>query len=467
MFHRLTVVALLGASVALVAPHAGAASLFSNFTPIPASVAGGSLPESAPFQLGNAAWTQTSLANRQAQLAAGEFNSGKWDMNTVNETGPEAGRYLFQPFESGQAGIQRIDLTTGQAVTIWNSPNPGDHRSFDASRWTPWGSYLTAEERWSDPGQPPIQHGRLYEVKNPLAAPADIQIKHADILPRVSHEGLAFDKDGALYFIDERNGSHIFKYVSATPGADTYFDKGQSFVLRVNDGMTDRDTGASQWIALTDADGAPLPNTVTGVDPNGIPFLDGRATPNIAEFLGTNYNRPEDLEVKTLADGSQLLFVATTTDDEVYALNLKTNQMMRFADRSTIDKATGLPVGEVFNNPDNLAIDADGNIYIVEDQPGGKADIWYAKDENNDGVADWVARWATLSTLGAEPTGLYFDPFNENRAFVNVQHPSSQDDRTIMIEAYAATAPVPLPAPALLLGASVVALAGLRRARKA
>jgi len=38
-----------------------------------------------------------------------------------------------------------------------------------------------------------------------------------------------------------------------------------------------------------------------------------------------------------------------------------------FADASTIDLATGLAVGGGFRNADNLSIDANGNIYIIED----------------------------------------------------------------------------------------------------
>jgi len=34
-----------------------------------------------------------------------------------------------------------------------------------------------------------------------------------------------------------------------------------------------------------------------------------------------------------------------------------------------------------------------------------------------------------MSTLNAEPTGIYFDKFNPNVAYINVQH----DDHTIMI----------------------------------
>lgn len=60
-----------------------------------------------------------------------------------------------------------------------------------------------AEESWSDPGAAVSKHGRLFEVTNPLADAADIDFVHRDILPRVLHEGLAFDSSNNLYFIDE------------------------------------------------------------------------------------------------------------------------------------------------------------------------------------------------------------------------------------------------------------------------
>src|SRR5690606_35274595 len=124
------------------------------------------------------------------------FDSGSYDMHTANETGPDAGRYLFTVFETGQAGIQRTDLRTMITATIRSSPAAApalnSHVAFDASHWTPWGSFLTAEESWSDPAAPASLYGRLFEVTNPLADPADINLVHRAILPRVAHEGLAF-----------------------------------------------------------------------------------------------------------------------------------------------------------------------------------------------------------------------------------------------------------------------------------
>lgn len=92
-------------------------------------------------------------------------------------------------------------------------------------------------------------------------------------------------------------------------------------------------------------------------------------------------------------------------------------------------------MSNALTSPDNLAIDADGNLCVVEDQPGGSADIWFATDADRDGVAESVARWGTLSTVGAEPTGLFFSLTDPNVAHINVQHPSSGVDRLVRISA--------------------------------
>ncbi|MBX3617280.1 alkaline phosphatase PhoX [Nitrosomonas sp.] len=423
-----------GAIVSMVAaPQAMAADTgFDNFTALTDSVAGGSLPESGPLLLANPSWTQVSIANRANQLAQGIDNSGNWDMITANETGVDAGRYLFMPFETGNAGMQRVDLWNPdyntRTVTLV-APGSQNFVSGDASRWTPWGGYLTAEEFWGSGST----KGRLFELTNPVAATGsgDSNFIHRNLLPRVSHEGLTFDKDNNLYFIDEFNGGSIYKFVSANPNAtngDDYFAAGQTFVMLVDGGNNANATGAITWEPITDSNGAAIPG-VSVLNADG--SIDGRLSADAV--LGTNYQRPEDLEIKTLVNGDQILYVATTTTDEVYSFNLATDTANLFVSNATLDQATGLSVGGVFHNPDNLAIDAEGNIYIVEDQPGGSADIWFAADTNNDGIAESIGRWATLSTLGAEPTGLYFDKFNPDIAYINIQHPTSGDDRLIML----------------------------------
>ena len=438
------------------------ASTFDQFTPLAASVAGGSLPEDKPFQLSNSSFIQETLNANDAGAQNGGVRLGdNWDMNTLNETGPNAGRYLFTPYETGSAGVRRLDVTTGKAETIVANGTNGFVVG-DASRWTPFGTYLTAEESWGTGST----KGRLFEVTRPLAAAGSTGFVERNIIPRVSHEGLSFDADNNLYFIDEFSGGSIYKYVSSTPttGA-TFFDAGETFVLKVGAGGNTDAVGASTWEKITNADGSAV-NALANVTIDGNTRVDGRIAANLAG--GTNFNRPEDLEIKTVAGEQKLYFAATASSTDgagaVFAIALTdaaTANVTLFANRDTLKKGTGVAVGSEFLNPDNLAIDGLGNIYIIEDQPGGSADIWFAYDIDFDGMAEALGRWASLSTLGAEPTGLYFDPFRSNVAYVNVQHTNSDIDRTIRITA------IPEPVTVSLLLGGLGLLGGMAKRRRA
>jgi sugar lactone lactonase YvrE len=428
---------------------------FSDFTPLTSS-AGPAADEATPLTFGNPRFEQRSIADRASQLADGIPNSGNWDMNTVNETGWWfRGRFLFTVFETGQAGVQRHDLVTGVTETIWHSLAPGDHVAFDASYWTPWGTLITAEESWeTNPTGGTSPYGRVFELRNPLTAPPVVDplepesnsgadLVHQNVIPRTSHEGIQFDRAGNMYFVDELNGGSLYRYTPAAPmwkvrsGRADYFAAGQTSVLRVGDGTTPNATGAFVWVPFTDGTGAALPGALTITDVRGVTSVDARNTTNLAPFKGTDYQRPEDLQIKRRGH-REYLFVTTTSTHQIYVLDLSRQTIAVFADRGTIDLATGLPVGDALANPDNLAIDHQGNIYIIEDRGGGvDDDIWFARDRNHDGDltdrGEGIARWASNGTVGSELTGLYFDPRDSRRAWVNIQHPDSDNDRIIEI----------------------------------
>ncbi|MDP2025599.1 alkaline phosphatase PhoX [Sulfuriferula sp.] len=444
MFARKPLNVMLSFALVAIAGGAQAANtLFDTFTPLAAS-AGVAANAAMPITLSSPNFSQVSIADRANQLALGEANPGNWDMIAMNTSGPNANRYLFMPFEqfdatNPAAGVQRIDLLSGYATKTIVAPGTLGFTAGDASRWTPWGSYLTAEENFSSTTTSASNtKGRLFEITNPTAAVGSINFVQRSILPSVSHEGLAFDSNKNLYFIDELNGGGIYKYTSANANAtngDDYFAAGQTFALKVGAGANSNATGAYTWAAITDVNGVAL----AGVNLTSTGAVDGRQAQDV--IASTAYNRPEDMDIINLANGDEALFVATTGTNEVYLTNLTTGEMSVFANANTIDLATGLAVGSgAFTSPDNIAYDSEGNIYIIEDRNGGvDNDIWFAKDINHDGdlldAGEGVARWASNGTPGSEFTGLFFDPTNPNVAYVNIQHPTSGVDRTMMITA--------------------------------
>ena len=310
---------------------------FSDFTPLTAS-AGPTADEAAPITFGNPAFEQRSIADRATQLAAGMPNSGNWDMNTVNENGQQTrAASCSRCSRPGKSGVQRHDLKTGKTDTIWHALAAGDAVSFDASFWTPWGTLITAEE---SPGRrrPPAPRAptaacsssRIRSTRPRIVGPLTATSNdgaifvHQNVIPRTSHEGIQFDKDGNMYFIDELNGGCIYKYTPAAPmakvknGRADYFAAGQTFVLRVGDGNTPNATGAYTWVPFTDAGGAALPGAITITDIRGVTSVDARNTTDLAAFKGTDYQRPEDMQIQRVRR-TEYLYVTTTTTNEVYA----------------------------------------------------------------------------------------------------------------------------------------------------
>src|SRR5262249_6742820 len=115
------------------------------------------------------------------------------DMNTVNETGSNPGRFLYRTHEiAPNAGVSVTDLETGETRIV---AQRADWERFDGLVWTPWGTLLAAEEinpgptNVPDPDFPNATAGLLYEI-DPLSGAA-----HARPAVGVkSHEGARFDK---------------------------------------------------------------------------------------------------------------------------------------------------------------------------------------------------------------------------------------------------------------------------------
>ncbi|HYD51867.1 MAG TPA: alkaline phosphatase PhoX, partial [Gemmatimonadaceae bacterium] len=227
-----------------------------------------------------------------------------------------------------------------------------------------------------------------------------------------SHEGLRFDANGALYGISESTPGNagqsgaLFKFVPDRKGD---LSSGQLYALRVHDAATK--TGAATWV--------PLDRDAVRVNSDAEALRVG----------ATGWARPEDVEIATSTGnargGPSVMYVATTTDDLVLRVELH-------GDSAHVSDFVreGVNVSGL-NNPDNLALDAQGNLYIAEDN--GPGDIWLVRATRAP-VASEVVRFASLTDCAAEPTGIYFDRGGRT-LYVNVQHAGGalRNDLTLAI----------------------------------
>lgn len=376
------------------------------------------------------------------QVVAQEGEGGTidlWDMNTQNEFGKDAGRYVYRAHEvSTGAGVSVTDLKEGDTHML---AQRADWERFDGIVWTPWGTILTGEETTSaaqkDPQVPEAKAGLVYEIfvdkedpskldtDNPRdnVAPFDDGIAVRPALGSKSHEGMRFDKQGNYYGIHESSPGSIYRFVPDRKGD---LSEGQLQALKTENGHS----GQGVWVDI----------------PDEAARTDAQTAANAAGANG--YNRPEDVETgestgKDSNNGANTLYVAITGTDEVLAVDLssKTQPFAYDYVGHTANNAPTSEAGGEFDFPDNLALDRRGNLAITEDPPSNPvgADIWVAEppQQGRHQPASEVARFASLKDCAAEPTGIYFalkrtdqytagtplaDLVNGESLFVNRQH---------------------------------------------
>lgn len=407
--------ATLALSTGVAVAATGSESGPMGFTPIAGSAGyTGGTPSTwnpaAPWNI-PAGFTQTLVSGEKSDRCGGTglnvYGSplDDWhDMNTVNETGAQAGRYLYRTHEvrlntpgsdatyPAGGAVSVVDLQTCEAKVIAQDPT---WTALDGIRWTPWGTVLFAEE---------TTNGRLIELVLDKKDPMTGTTYERPALGLLAHEGIEVGPDGSVYVIDEFLGQSngvgggIYRFVPDRRGDLT---AGKLYALKV---VGDDGVGQGSWVGPIDPATARTSGTAAG---------------------GTGYQRPEDLERI-----GNVLYAAVTDgigySGRVLAIDLTSLHVTNFV------KPGAAPLGNVpaeskpsttgFAKADNLAEGPDGRLWIVEDNV--PSDIWVAQGRG--GVATSVDLFASLTDPGAEGTGIYFgkDP---KTLFVNVQHSASDD----------------------------------------
>lgn len=412
---RIRVLGVLGTTitVSLLAVSAIAQQMIGGpmaFVPIPGS-AYGQLTDAwtVPFVIPEG-FSQFKVSD-ETDLDIYPGESDLDDMNTVNENGPEAGRYLYRTHEVDDLGaVSVVDLYGERAPQVLvQEGNPAfpelvSATDLDGIRWTPWQTVLFAEEELEEPVVGTQDFGHLYEIiLDPNDLMRAVEVRDRPEVGRMRHEGIEVGPDSSVYVVDELNGGSIFRFVPDRRGD---LSSGQLYALQIiglNDAQQLWDSGNQhvgrfRWVALDQA------------------MVSINANAAADAVHATEYGRPEDMELI-----NNVLYVANTTEDRVIAIDLQKRVVSAFvqAGRNVRIEDTEAEVTG-FNQPDNLAEGPDGRLWIVEDNV--PSDIWVADfDTNRNGAADGVHLFASMVDSAAEGTGIYFgkDP---HILFVNLQH---------------------------------------------
>jgi hypothetical protein len=388
-----------------------------NFKALDSSANAADWDAAAPWKLPQG-YTQRVVSD-ETSLNIYDGGRNDWpDMNTVNETGAMAGRYLYRThelrFPANQpvgGALSVVDLKTG-VTTLLASDASWD--AVDGIRWTPWGTILFAEE---------TDGGRLFEVELNDDLTSVSAITERGAAGHMAHEGIDLDKRGNVYVVDEHRGQTVGCGLGTPCGGGVY--------KFVPDSFGDLSSGALYALKVTGIDGTGHGEWIGPIDPDNV-----RESGTAAG--ATSYQRPEDLEVI-----GNKLFVAVTEgpvaqglgkevyDSRVLAIDLETMEVANFvkpglnvAVEIGSPGSAGYETG--FDNVDNLAESPNGDLIMIEDNV--PSDIWFADSRTNDfGASVEVKHFASLTDAGAEGTGIYFSPLDPKTLYVNVQHSQAAD----------------------------------------
>ncbi len=313
---------------------------------------------------------------------------------------------------------------------------------------TPWGTVLSGEEsmdygiKHGWPGYNPKHHGWMVEIDpyNPNTLP----VKQT-ALGRMKHENAAITlaKDGRIvvYMGDDTNFGGFYKFISKGKYIKgnrennlKLLSTGQLYGAQVSDETGDNGTG--KWIPIDINDPVSGPKLrKAGYKSQAEVLID---TYKLNKALGiSGLDRPEDCEVHP-KDGS--IYLSLTGNYKRLPPNLH-GAIWRFIESNnnplslTFNYETFAKGGkkEGFANPDNLAFDKAGNLWMLTDISGSKLNRFEWTSFKNNGMFMFKttgpekgkAKQFASGPNGSEFSGLWFSP-DETTLFVSVMHPGEK-----------------------------------------
>ena len=364
-------------------------------------------------------------------------------MNTQNEFGKDAGRYVYRTHEVGAAptgdpprapGGSQVSVTDLKTGVTKNLAERNDWERFDGIVWTPWGTILAAEETIT--ARPPATRRCRRPAAGSSTSCSSTSDDPASSTPRVSrsrpgdgttdtvqdgirarpalgaksHEGMRFDKRGYLYGIAESRGqTHgrpVGRHLPLRPRPQGRpLERAALRRSRTDDRRYGEGRGSTSTAAPVQVD-----------------------ADREAERKGANeYQRPEDVETgestgKDRNNGGSTLYVAITEGAEMRrargrrATRASGRSPTRTSGRTPATRPPGLhepgqprarPQGQPRDHRGPAGEPSAGRRHLDRRRRRG------TDDDDDDGGADHapartVQRFASMKDCVAEPTGIYF-----------------------------------------------------------
>jgi secreted PhoX family phosphatase len=310
----------------------------------------------------------------------------------------------YNPVGGGGTSTLVFDPEAGQFTQSWASLG-GTVRNC-AGGVTPWGTWLTCEETFSDAGG--MRHGYVFEV--PPTGKGDPTPYRA--MGRFNHEAAAIDPvTGIVYETEDRGDASMYRFVPNTPGTLANGGRLQALVIGAAKHDTRRDGsgtsyGTVRWVDIDQPD--PATDTVRYE-------AQGKGAAIFSRLEGAWF-------------GNDRIYVITTdggpaAQGQVFELDPATDELrVLFASPST----------EVLNAPDNMCVSPRGGLVLCEDGGGTEyvhglsveGDIFRFASNDVD-LRDGTAGKAVAPNdyRGSEWAGAVFEPSNGRWLFLNIQSP--------------------------------------------
>jgi uncharacterized protein len=326
--------------------------------------------------------------------------------------------YMTINHELTPGGLTSMNLQLDSITQLWTKSN-SNAVSFAPVNGTarncsggimPWGNVITCEESVSTNDT----NGDGY---NDIGWHVEINPTNQTVVNKLwaagngSHENMCIHSNRrTTYFGNDANPGYLYKYVA---DAVDNLNAGTLYVY------TGPKTGSGNWVQINNATQADRNNTMT-----------------LAATAGaTVFNGVEDVEIGP--DGK--IYFAVKNESRIYRFNdsdpligTTTSNFETFVGNAsyTINYGSGSAVVPWGTGNDNLAFDAEGNLWVLQD--GSNNYIWVVMNDHTQAAPK--VKLFGIAPAGSEPTGITFTP-DFKYMFLSFQHPSNTNNIDTQIDA--------------------------------